>query len=63
MLMAPHGYVPGSAVASTPESRKRGPRSEVAFGVVGGTMLGMGREAAPIPRMKRAAGHNLKKAA
>lgn len=63
VLGTPHGYAPGGEVAATPIRRKRGPRSEVAFGVVGGTMLGMGNEAGPIPRMKRAPSHNMKKAA
>jgi hypothetical protein len=49
---SPHGYTAGSPVAESPESRKRGPRSHTAFGVSGGTMLGMGREAAPIPRLR-----------
>lgn len=39
-----HGYIPGSAVAPTPEARKRGPRSEIAFGQRGGTILGMGSD-------------------
>lgn len=39
-----HGYVPGSTVAPTPNIRKRGPRSAIAFGQPGGTILGMGSE-------------------
>jgi hypothetical protein len=40
----PHGYKRGSAIAATPERRKRGPRSQMAFGTPEGSIAGMGAE-------------------
>lgn len=47
-----HGYVRGAPVAPSPAPAKRGPRSRVAFGQVGGTILGMGPDAAPAMNRK-----------
>lgn len=63
----PHGYVPGAQVKPTdPRNRKRGPRSDLAFGDRGGTMPGYGRDYdtqgyAATPSRSRIASHNTKR--
>lgn len=44
MSERPHGYVLGAEVLPTQPRRKRGPRSQLAFGQPNGTIAGMGMD-------------------